>query len=160
MTTETEPNTLTRVTRQLEALALAIMAGGMLALGAFVAPAVFHTLPLAQAGPLMTGLFRQFDVVLLVGLVIVVLCEVVRVLRAGVGSVLSVRVRLGLVCVLVLLNTWSLGVLHPKIEAWQVAGVQRGVGPEGKAFDGDHKQSEAVYKAQFWVASGVLLLLL
>lgn len=135
-------------------LGLAFMVGGMLALGAFTAPIVFHELPLEDAGRVMTLIFRQYDVVLTVSGVLVLLGQVVIQFL----SPKSLRLKLQGALVGLLLGSMAYGlfVVHPKIEAYQKAGIVREEGAEGKSFDALHKQSELLYKTDLGL--GVILL--
>lgn len=131
---------------------LALMSGGMVALGAFVAPAVFRTLPHVQAAPLMATVFGRFDQALFVFMGVTLVLEVVLwavcpVLRRAGKGLLCLRV-LSLLLLAVCVS-YSTQVLNPQIAVMNQAGVRRAdVTSAGKAFDRIHKQSEKVYKVQ------------
>ena len=72
--------------RALTALALAAVAvwvGGMLALGAIVAPVVFGMVAAPMSADAMTVVFRRFDRVALVCVVLLLLSEVGQIGRAS-----------------------------------------------------------------------------
>jgi hypothetical protein len=142
-----------------QTLGLALMVGGMLALGAFTAPIVFAGLSKELAATLMARIFTRFDSVLLIALALTLLGEVLRV-SAG---VLPVKSKLNGFrwLLLILLTTgllFSTQSLNPQIARLNRAGVHRGSEtPAGREFDGLHRHSETVYKLELMAA---LLLLL
>ncbi len=151
---------LLKTTHALEVVSLGLMMGGMLTLGAFVAPMVFRSFPVDQAGAVMTVIFRRFDAVLLVCLAGVALGEVVRFLtKADKGSKLLARLRRVSVLGLMAVTLYGSLMVHPQIEAFQKAGVRRGVGVEGQAFECLHKTSESLYKTDFVLSTVTLILL-
>jgi hypothetical protein len=138
------------------------MIGGMLTLGAFVAPAVFGGLPRPEAAPLMGTLFRRYDQVLLVALGLVWLGEILQGRLSGLCPIprrplplLRSFLLLGLTAGLL---TVSLGV-NPAIERMQRAGLQRTpLTAEGRNFERTHRLSETLYKADLLLATLLLLL--
>ncbi|MBY0403059.1 MAG: DUF4149 domain-containing protein [Cyanobacteria bacterium] len=64
-------------------MGLALMVGGMLALGAFTAPTLFKMLPRPEAGAVMATIFHRYDSVLMVALVLVLLGEGLRFVGGG-----------------------------------------------------------------------------
>lgn len=150
---------LSRIADVLEHLGLAVLIGGMLALGAFVAPTLFHHLPLQQAGQMMTMIFRRYDMVILAGILMLVAGECLRLLVLGLPTFIIARLRLLLVMLLTGIAVFSLWRLHPQLEAYQRQGVTRGIGIAGQQFDRMHRQSETLYKTQMLLAVLVLLFL-
>lgn len=142
----------------MEFLGLALMIGGMLALGAFVAPAVFGNFPREAAGLVMTRIFRRYDAVLLVSLILVFAGETIRTVFLGSFGRWLDRVRYAVMIVLAVLTLFTVLIVHPQIESFQQAGVRRGVGEQGMAFDRLHRQSETLYKGG--LALAVILLVL
>lgn len=144
----------------LQSLGLALMVGGMLALGAFTAPAVFGGLPRDMAAPVMATIFIRYDIVLMVALGLVVLGEWLR----WVSHTLPVKSRLnGLRYVLLgglaLGLIYSTQVINPQIEKLNRAGVQRSLfTAEGKHFEALHKRSESIYKLELIIALLLILL--
>lgn len=144
----------------LQSLGLALMTGGVLALGAITAPLVFGNLPRMEAAPIMAMIFRRYDGVLLLALGFTLLGEVLRV-----ASRYQVwRPRLAFVRGLLLLGLtgmllYSTTSLNPQIERLNRVGVQRNLQTvEGRRFEQLHRQSETFYKLSLLCA--VLLILL
>lgn len=140
-------------------MGLALMIGGMLALGAFTAPVLFRAMPRPEAGEAMTLIFRRYDSVLLVGLGLVVLGEVLRLLSAGLPTLTPViGIRFGVMALLVGMMLYSILTVNPQIEAMQKAGVTHGATEEGKRFSETHQMSEKLYKIELAVAVVLLIL--
>lgn len=143
----------------LQTLGLALMVGGMLALGAFTAPVVFHQLPRPMAAPVMATIFTRYDIVVLVALGMTIMGEVLRKASCLVPcrSRLSItrKVMLGLLTLSVLYSTTC---INPRIEQMNLAGLHRDASEAGQQFDKLHKRSEQLYKLELLLA--VLLLLL
>jgi Domain of unknown function (DUF4149) len=140
-------------------LALALMIGGMLALGAFTAPVVFSRLPRPAAAALMGVLFRRYDTVLLVALGLLWLGQIplgMARLRAGwrPGSKRALAfVKFTLLLGLSGTMLYSTLVVNPKIERFQQAGIHREAGSvAGRAFDRLHQTSESLYKMDLLLA--------
>ncbi len=148
-----------RLANVIEYLALSLMIGGMLALGAFVAPAIFGNLPLDEAAKVMTLIFRRYDGVMFVGLILIVFGEVVRMATSDAFSRLVHRIRYVGVVLLVCLSLFSLFVVNPKIAQFQHQGVVRGVGKAGIALDQTHRQAEMLYKTELSLEVLILILL-
>jgi putative copper export protein len=158
--TATTTSTLLRDPRLPSALAVvatAIWLGGLLALGAIVAPVVFTMIPRPEAADAMTVVFARFDVVA-VGCVAVVLAseawratgkrpiatlDVARMVTAAVGSTLVLLEAL-----------W----ITPAIVALHRGGALRGLGPAGLELDRMHGLAEACGKAQAVLALALLAL--
>jgi hypothetical protein len=153
-----QKDTLLGIGMVLETLGLALMIGGMLALGAFVAPAVFGHFPREEAGKVMTLIFRRYDYILLPSVGLIALGEILRTWVHGYSTHIVARVRYVVFIILVVLSLFSILVVNPKIEAYQHAGALRGVGAEGIAFDSLHRKSEALYKSELLLAIILLIL--
>jgi hypothetical protein len=144
----------------MHSLGLALMVGGMLALGAFTAPVVFDNLPRDLAAPVMARIFTRYDVVLSVALSLVIFGEWLRwVSHAlwvktwlnGLRYVLLVCLTLGLV--------YSTEVINPQIQKLKHAGVHRNLlTPAGQQFEALHKRSESLYKLDLLAALLLILL--
>lgn len=139
--------------RWLALLSLGFILGGMLVLGAVVAPAIFHQLPLEQAGWVMAGIFKTIDTVFWVGAGFVVACQLVthwlNVLNPSLKrqSVLRQRAALILAGALWASLSYSVFVIHPEIASFQQAAIHRqGHQPEARQFDQRHKEAEGLYK--------------
>lgn len=144
----------------LQLLGLALMVGGMLALGAFTAPAVFGGLPREMAAPVMATIFTRYDMALVVALVLVLIGEGLR----WRSQALLVKSRLnGLRAILLVGLTgallYSTQIINPQIEHLNRSGVHRNLQtPEGQRFEGLHKRSESFYKLEMLAALLLLLL--
>lgn len=130
------------------ALACALWLGGMLALGAVVAPIVFGTLPAPTSGDVMTTIFRRFDAVSLVCAAVVLVAEGV---RAGLGRAplrkLDV-VRIAAAVIAAGLLVWEATSIAPTIQSLHAAGAVRGSGPAGLELDRVHKLAEGQARVQ------------
>ncbi len=119
----------------LAALVLVAWVGGHAALGAFGARIVFQELPRGDAARTMTRVFHEFDRLILVGIVVLLVCAVLGLLLRG-GQTLS-QVRFGLELGLCALGLFEVFHVHALIESMFVAG--RTLEP---AFQAAHRLSE------------------
>jgi uncharacterized membrane protein len=146
-----------RVTSSFALVAAAVWLGGMLALGAIVAPVVFTMVPRPEAAEAMTVVFARFDWVA-VGCVAVILVseawrakgsarvERLDMARAGVAAVGAA---------LVLLEAlW----ITPAIAALHHGGAVRGLGAAGLELDRMHGLAETCGKAQVTFALALIVL--
>jgi hypothetical protein len=160
-----------RITSTLALVAAAVWVGGMLTLGALVAPVVFTMIPAPGAADAMTVVFQRFDTVALVCVAVIVATEAARTaggtahLQLGAGSVYSgdpigrldlARMATGaLGAALVLLEAlW----ITPAIVELHRGGAIRGVGAEGLELDRIHGYAEACGKAQATVGLALIAL--
>lgn len=145
----------------LQTLGLGLMAGGMLALGAFTAPQVFGNFPREAAGPVMATIFRRFDIVLLVCLGLVWVGELLRCcggLKPFVKNHLH-KIRACLLLALTLGVFYSTLKVNADIARFNREGVHREfLSAKGRQFEKTHKLSETLYKVDLLLA--VLLILL
>jgi uncharacterized membrane protein len=138
------------LSRALTALALASTAlwvGGMLTLGAIVAPVVFGMVPSPTSADAMTVVFRRFDKVAIGCVVLILLTEV------GQAIVRKPLLRIDVARVVVaatgaVLVMWQAVAVSPKIEALHHAGAIRGLGELGLELEATHKLAELGGKAQ------------
>lgn len=129
--------------------------GGMIVLGAIVAPTVFHTIPAPGSADAMTLVFRRYDRVAMIAAAIVLLCEV------GLGTVTRTArdaVRAFACMVMSALAIYEGTLLSPKIEALHLAGAIRGLGDLGLEMDRTHRLAEALAKTE--LAIGVVYVVL
>lgn len=144
----------------LQSLGFALMAGGMLALGAFTAPVVFGQLPRTEAGPIMGVIFRRYDIVLQVALGLALLGECLRLVSRQVrmnGPLPLLRWLLlaGLTVSLL----YSTLFVNADIERMNRAGMRRDITTvEGRKFEASHKLSEGLYKADLLVVFLLILI--
>lgn len=128
-------------------LALALWAGGLLALGAIVAPIVFRVVPAPTNADAMTLVFRRFDGVAMACAAVAIVAEAAFVVRGGkVSRADKVRA----LCVVlagalaIAIGTW----LSPGIADLHRAGAIRGVGEPGLALERLHHLAEALAKTE------------
>jgi hypothetical protein len=134
-------------------LALALWLGGLLTLGALVAPMVFARVSMPWSADAMTAIFQRFDLVAMTCAAVVFATEAVRVftripfarvdhLRAGVSTLAA------------LAAVYEGTRISPRIAALHAEGVIRGVGSAGMELSALHDRAELLGKTE------VLLLVL
>ena len=128
-------------------LALAVWAGGLLALGAVVAPIVFRVVPAPTSADAMTLVFRRFDVVAIVCAAVALVAEAAFAVRGG--RVLRVDLLRGLCVVVAAGLAITIGAwLSPAIADLHRGGAVRGVGEAGAALERLHHLAEGLSKAE------------
>jgi hypothetical protein len=146
-----------RLTSTIALVATAVWLGGMLALGAIVAPIVFGTIPRPEAVDAMTAVFARFDLVA-VGCVATILATEAWRARgtARIGRLDVARMATGaLGAALVLLEAlW----ITPVIVSLHRGGALRGLGAAGLELDRMHDLAEACGKAQAVLAVALIVL--
>jgi hypothetical protein len=144
----------------LHTLGLALMAGGMLALGAVAAPLVFKSLPREAAAPLMASIFRHYDLVLLGALGLTLLGEMLRIASRQMLWHPKVAMVRGLILLsLTGMLLYSTTGVNPQIAALNRAGVHRNLQTEeGRHFERLHKLSEKLYKLSLLCSVCLILL--
>lgn len=126
-------------------LALAVWAGGMLALGAIVAPIVFRVVHAPASADAMTLVFRRFDSVAITCAVIALVAEAAFAMRGGKITRLDVVRGLCLVVaagLAITIGAW----LSPGIAELHRGGAVRHVGEAGMALERLHRLAEALAK--------------
>jgi hypothetical protein len=128
-------------------LALAVWAGGLVAVGAVVAPIVFRIVPAPTNADAMTLVFRRLDVVAIACAAVALVAEAGFAVRGG------ARTRVDLVraaCVVVAsglaitIGAW----IAPGIAELHRSGAVRGVGEGGLALARLHHLAEALSKGE------------
>ena len=153
-------STLSAMTHSLQLLGFALIVGGILCLGAFVAPVLFREIPRADAGAILVTVFRRFDMLLLGALGMVLVGEAARLLIGGWPGFtwLSILRSLLLVALTGLMFLSTLKV-NAEIAEMQVTGkIHSTQIEERQAFLKTHALSEKLYKAQCLLAALLLLL--
>jgi uncharacterized membrane protein len=147
-----------KITTAVALLACALWLGGMIALGAIAAPAVFGIVPAPHSADAMTVVFRRFDKVAMSCAAILALTEVV---RAKISAELTRAdlVRGAAVLVAGLLAVVEGMVLAPEIEALHRGGAVRGFGAAGTALESAHHLAELAGKSQALLVALVVVLL-
>lgn len=148
-----------RIPSSLAVVAAAVWIGGLLVLGALVAPIVFTMIPAPGAADAMTVVFSRFDTVALACVMTIVAAEAWRSAirtEASIGKLDVARMAAGtLGAALVLLEAlW----ISPAIVALHRGGAIRGLGPEGLDLDRIHGYAEACGKAQVIVGLALIVL--
>lgn len=132
----------------IEALCVAIWLGGLLTLGAIVAPLVFGMVPAPTSADAMTAVFQRFDRVAMGAATLALLCEVAaaklrpRVERADL-------LRAGLLVLMAGLVILQGAALSPEIADLHRRGAVRGSGPLGQRLEVVHARASASGKLQF-----------
>lgn len=138
--------------------ALAIWVGGMVALGAFVAPVVFGKVPPPLSGDTMGTIFRRFDLVAMTCAVVVLAVEAVRALLVPGRPTFLDRMR-GLGALAAAACAIYVGIVaSPGIMALHEAGVTRAAGEAGAQLERLHALAETLGKAE--VALGLIVIVL
>ncbi len=143
----------------LQNVALSLIIGGMLILGAFVAPVVFRNVVEPAAGDIMSPIFKRYDSLLLVCVCLLLVGEALRVLILGCPCIELGRetVRLIVWAALVGLILYSVYGVNAQIYTMHQAGTH--VDPEHLAqFSKVHKLSEQLFKTECFL--GLILLVL
>ncbi len=132
----------------IEALCVAIWLGGLITLGAIVAPLVFGMVPAPTSADTMTAVFQRFDRVAMSAATLALLCEVAsaklrpRIERADLARACFLAVMAALVIL-------QGAVFSPEIADLHRRGAIRGSGPLGLRLEVVHARASASGKLQF-----------
>lgn len=140
-------------------LAIAAWAGGLVVLGAIVAPTVFRIVPAPSSADAMTVVFRKFDTVAMTSAAIALVAEATLFLKDGKATRLDL-VRGGAA---VLAGVLSIAVgawLSPGIAELHQGGAVRGLNAGGIELERLHRLAETAGKGQLLLLLVVLVLLL
>lgn len=136
------------VSGSLALLFAGVWLGGLVVLGALVAPTVFRIVPMPSSADAMTVIFVSFDKLAMMSAAIVAVAEVVRsrtdprpVTRTDVARLAVVALAGGLACVQ---GLW----LSPAIVALHRQGALRGLGALGERLERFHAWSERCGKTE------------
>lgn len=148
-----------RVVLAIYALALALWGGGLIVLGAVVAPIVFHTVPAPTSADAMTLVFRRFDA-------IAITCAVVALAAEATLSRIGERQRpthgdlaraacgvLAAACAIAI-GAW----VSPRIADLHRGGALRGLGEAGLALERYHRLAESLAKAELVFIAATLIM--
>jgi hypothetical protein len=129
--------------------------GGLIVLGAIVAPTVFGIVHAPDSADAMTVVFRRFDRIAIAACAIVLVCEVglattTRTLRDALRSLVAITMSAFAI--------YEGTILSPKIEALHRAGAIRGLGDLGLELERAHHSAEFVGKTE--LALGVVYVVL
>jgi hypothetical protein len=122
--------------------------GGMLTLGALVAPVVFRMVPAPTSGDAMSVVFLRFDrLAVLLGCALL-LAEAALARTAPTGRPLFDRLRLGATLAALGMALLTALVVAPGIADLHAHGAVRGLGEGGLALDRLHDQARGLGQAQ------------
>ncbi len=150
---------LTPLGTALQGLGLALLIGGLLALGAFTAPVLFKSFARPEAGEAMMIIFKRYDIVLLAAAGLIIGGEVCRLIPAGLPTMsFLVIARYVVIVVLVGMTLFStLGVTPKMVKMHQKPDFRTNVELR-ETFNKAHKLNERMAKMELLL--GVLLLLM
>lgn len=134
----------------LTALTLMAWVGGHAALGAYAARIAFRDLPRPLASSTMTAVFRSFDGLITVGLILLVAFTTLRLVAVGLATRPD-RVATFAAFALVALGAFEVLYVHPQIQAMFEAG--RTLEP---AFDSLHRLSARAANLEIVLSSIIL----
>jgi len=136
-----------RVLLAFQAITVAVWLGGVVVLGAIVAPTVFGMVPAPTSGDAMTVVFQRFDQVAMTAAVLALLCEVAGAKLRRDTSLLDLArgVFLAIMAALAILEGV---VISPSIADLHRRGALRGDGELGQRLETVHAGAEIVSKAQ------------
>jgi hypothetical protein len=138
-------------------VAVGMWAGGLLALGAIVAPIVFRVVPAPTNADAMTLVFRRFDVVAIVCAVVALVAEAAFAMRGGKVTRTDLARGLALLAasgLAIAIGAW----LSPGIADLHRAGAVRGIGDGGLALEHLHHLAETFAKTEILLLGTVFVL--
>jgi hypothetical protein len=127
-------------------LAAGLWLGGLLVLGAIVAPVVFREVPAPASGDAMTIVFRRFDRIALGCAALLGVVEAIRARAGGLSRIDIARVVFTVIAAGIAL-TMALKI-SPTIAELHAMGAIRGVGPLGQALDRAHDWATSLGKVE------------
>jgi hypothetical protein len=132
-------------------LASSVWLGGLLVLGAVVAPIVFHEVPMPESADAMTLVFVAFDKIAISASAIVAVAEVIRFRADALATDTISKIdfaRLGAIAIAgtlaIIQGVW----LSPAIVLLHREGAIRGLGPSGEKLERIHAWSERCGKTE------------
>lgn len=145
-----------RIAAVVAVVAAGAWAGGLLVLGAIVAPVVFQNVPAPTSGDAMTIVFRRFDRVAMACGAALAVAEVVRARASGVDRRVAARIALAAVAVAASLaiGLWA----SPEIARLHQEGAIRGLGPLGERLDAVHDWASRLGKVEVLALVAVITL--
>jgi hypothetical protein len=137
-------------------LAVALWLGGIVALGALVAPIVFTRVSMPQSADAMTLVFRRFDLMAMSCAAAALAAEALRAARAPLARL--DRVRVGVLVLAAIAAVYEGTNVSPRIADLHASGAIRGVGIAGVELAKLHDVAEACGKAQLVLLVAVVAL--
>lgn len=142
-----------RVATVVGVLAAGMYIGGLVALGACAAPAVFRLTPTPFSGDAMGAAFARFDQFAIGASVAALASEIARTWAAGLpGRTIAARIRRFCAIFMALSATYVGIALTPRITELHRDGVRRDETPRGQVLESIHRRAEAVGKAGLFFA--------
>jgi hypothetical protein len=148
---------LRRAATALALVAVALWLGGLVALGAVVAPTIFTLVSMPQSADAMTMVFLRFDVVAMSCAAVVLTTEALRAL-ARVPFARVDHVRAGASVLAAAAAVYEGASVSPRIAALHAAGALRGRGAEGIELDRLHHGAETLGKTEVILLVAVVVL--
>lgn len=147
MSNSSTKNVVTLASQAVTLFGVALWLGGMLTLGALVAPVVFTIVPAPTSADAMTIVFRRFDVVAVTCSAAMLASEIWRVRAAEKISRIEIArgVSLAIAALLALVEAL---VVSPRIAELHRAGAVRGLGDLGQKLESMHALAEAISKTE------------
>lgn len=141
-----------------ELVAMVLWVGGLVVLGAIVAPTVFRGVPAPTSADVMTLVFRKFDRIAMGSSAVALLAEGL-LSRVG-GRVLRLDLARAFALVVAALFAIAVGAHYsPTIAELHAHGAIRGLGEDGLALERAHRMAETLAKAQLGLVLGALIAL-
>ena len=147
--------------RAVETIAASLWLGGLVALGAFAAPAVFGIVPAPWSADAMTVVFRRFDRLALTAAAVVLACEMVRARTGSTPPDRVDRARTGTALAAAALAAVVGGWASPRIADLHAAGAIRGVDAYGVAnqLAAQGAELDRVHHLAEWASQGEVVFL-
>jgi hypothetical protein len=154
------PNWLHLFTNFVYHLGLALRIGGVIVLGALVAPALFRGLPRPQAGALFGPTLRRFARLRVVALMATILAVAFKQAMWESGATAWIAIRWTALVVMAATDLYEIGFLERALEARRVhlTPEMSEEHPERHAFNVLHKRAEGLMKIGFVAALVALLM--
>ena len=151
---------LAYISRWVELLGLGIWVGGMVSLGALVAPIVFTTVkPIEMAGAAMSLVFRRFNGGLVYACIAMVMIGFIGKLVLDKPGGRSRRIEGGLIAGMILVGLYIGTILGPRMEDLRHTRI---TDPSNSAaiieFDRDHRISETLFTVNLILGLAVLFI--
>ena len=138
---------LRRVTAVVAMLALAVWLGGLVALGALVAPVVFSRVSMPWSADAMTVIFQRFDSVAMASAAILLVTEAVRAI-ARVPFARVDHLRAGVSVLAAAAAVYEGASVSPRIVMLHAEGAIRGMGSAGMELAKLHDMAELLGKTE------------
>jgi hypothetical protein len=139
-------------------LAVAVWLGGLIALGALVAPVVFTVVSMPWSADAMTLVFRRFDAVAMVCAAALLASEAILALTSPVRFARVDHLRAGVSLLAAIAVVYEGTAVSPRIATLHQAGAVRGLGDAGIELARLHTVAEACGKIEVVLLALVVVL--